>query len=236
MRPLLSAFSLSASRSCCWGSAPAGHERPLPGANGKIAYVRIVYDPYSVNIYTMNPDGSEQTDPTPDGFFNVGPSWSPDGRQITYMSDRGGGVHGFALIEMNADGSGKHTLLADGVRSPASWSPDGKWLVFSGDDVTTYDEEYNIFKARSDGSGLTRLTNTPIPDGVDLYPAWSPTGDTIAYTTSSASTPYWTIRVMNSDGTNQHTLMAAGGNDLYPDWSPDGFESGIYALGSALGC
>jgi hypothetical protein len=61
------------------------------------------------------------------------------------------------------------------------WSQDGKRLVYLGDyrqshyDVTGY----NIFVVNADGSGKTRITNTP--DLVEHYPTWSPDGTRIAY-------------------------------------------------------
>ena len=45
-------------------------------------------DPGSDNIWVMNADGSGQTRLTESGGFDKEPSWSPDGTQIVFVSDR----------------------------------------------------------------------------------------------------------------------------------------------------
>ena len=48
-----------------------------------------------------------------------------------------------------------------------SWSPDNKWIAF----VSDRDGNWEIYKIRDDGTGLTNLTNNP---AVDQSPDWSP--------------------------------------------------------------
>ena len=59
----------------------------------------------------MNADGSDQirltNDPTPD----YAPSWSPDGNQIVFSSNRDGNAGD--IYVMNADGSGEIRLTND---------------------------------------------------------------------------------------------------------------------------
>lgn len=58
------------------------------------------------------------------------PTWSPDGKQIAYFSDRSGE---YSLYMRPADGSGKETLVQSfgkGFRYPPQWSPDSKKLLF----------------------------------------------------------------------------------------------------------
>ena len=45
-------------------------------------------DPGSDNIWVMNADGSNQTRLTESGGYDYQPSWSPDGTQIVFVSDR----------------------------------------------------------------------------------------------------------------------------------------------------
>lgn len=77
--------------------------------------------------------------------------------------------------------------------------------------------DFNIFVIGVDGSGKTKLTNNA---GTNSYPAWSPDGTKIAF-----STPYQTgndIAVMNADGSNPHLLTQDSGLNYFPAWSPDG--------------
>src|ERR1700732_1908626 len=61
-----------------------------------------------------------------------------------------------ALFIANADGSGEHKLFANsGFDYDASFSADGKWIVFTSERAGSAD----IYKVRMDGSGLEQLTN-----------------------------------------------------------------------------
>jgi serine/threonine protein kinase/Tol biopolymer transport system component len=58
--------------------------------------------------------------------------WSPDGARVMFASNRAGGTFGYDLYEKASNGSGtEHSVLAaDGQQYPASWSSDGKHLLF----------------------------------------------------------------------------------------------------------
>ena len=74
-----------------------------------------------------------------------------------------------------------------------------------------------IYTARSDGSALTRLTDSP---GEDTDPAWSPDGKRIAFTSTRASLRQ--VYVMNDDGSGVTRLTTPVANAYRPAWSPDG--------------
>jgi len=83
---------------------------------------RIVYSRSQggFQIYSIRPDGSEDTQLTSQGS-NENPSWSPDGRFITFSSKRSGGD---GIYVMRADGSGQTRVSqgGGGYFQPA-WSP-----------------------------------------------------------------------------------------------------------------
>jgi dipeptidyl aminopeptidase/acylaminoacyl peptidase len=70
-----------------------------------------------------------------DGPFDVrSASFSPDGRRIAYARTRTGReAHRTDVWIMNADGSDAHQVSKDvaSVQYP-TWSPDGRWIAFSG--------------------------------------------------------------------------------------------------------
>src|SRR5262245_56218068 len=55
-----------------------------------------------------------------------------------------------------------------------------------------------IFKVRSDGTGLVQLTS----DGVNSEPSWSPDGSRIAFVHQGGSSEASEIYVMSEDGSN----------------------------------
>lgn len=58
----------------------------FPEGNGKIAFVS--YRDGNAEIYTMNPDGSDQQRLTEDPASDTEPAWSADGKKIAFVSDR----------------------------------------------------------------------------------------------------------------------------------------------------
>ncbi|MGA7078764.1 MAG: S9 family peptidase [Terriglobales bacterium] len=104
-----------------------------------------------------------------------GASWSPDGRQIAFVSDLAGRTN---LWKVNASGGWPIQLTQSDERqySPV-WSPDGKWIVYEQDHAG--DELWDLYAIPSDGGEIINLTNTPAIREQD--PVWSHDGRTIAF-------------------------------------------------------
>jgi Tol biopolymer transport system component len=71
------------------------------------------------HIWIMNTDGSAQWQLTSDGKQNLCPAWSPDGSEIAYTSDRGGGQ---AVWICPLDKSEAPRRLSPGEGFDAAWS------------------------------------------------------------------------------------------------------------------
>ena len=112
----------------------------------------------------MDADGANQRRITDRAVGS--PSFSPDGTSI--LAD---GVDGTIFTVDVATGETTPIALPTGTFGyEARWSPDGSWLVFAL--FTGKDPQPDLYAMRADGSGLTRLTDTP---GVlDEAADWSP--------------------------------------------------------------
>src|SRR5258705_13537728 len=69
----------------------------------------------------------------------------------------------------------------------------------------------------ADGSGVTRLTDTPAADG---DPAWSPDGTRLAFTSTRDGNSE--IYVMNADGSGVTRLTSDPNRDGQPAWCATG--------------
>ena len=80
-------------------------------------------------IMAMNTDGTGITNLSRDPWFDGWPSWSPDGRQVAFSSNRS---DVYQIYVMNADGSNVRRLSpGDLVQVRPQWSPDGSWIVYN---------------------------------------------------------------------------------------------------------
>lgn len=90
------------------------------------------------NIYVVRTDGTELRAVTDDGFKNVAPRWSPDGRQIAFYSNRTGP---FQVWTIHPDGSNLRQMTfgtANETFYYPFWSPDGRFLVYSSLDANPF--------------------------------------------------------------------------------------------------
>jgi Tol biopolymer transport system component len=68
-----------------------------------------------------------------------------------------------------------------------------------------------------------------LSNGLDIYPALSPSGDRVAY--SSDRTGSWEIYVKPTDtGENETALTSDGNNNLHAAWSPDGRAIAFHSI------
>jgi Tol biopolymer transport system component len=198
------------------GPNPA-HAGAFPGKNGKIAYTTAGLE--KGEIYSMNPDGTNQTNLSLSGDTDQEPSYSASGKKIAFSSNRDGN---YEIYTMNSNGTLQTRLTTDpNTDEQPSYSPDGKKIAF----VSDRDGDREIFTMNSNGTGLKQLTNNSVGD---INPAWSPGGKKIAFASNKPARPLqppgnYQIWVMNADGTNQHQLTTATtGPSFFPSWSPSG--------------
>jgi TolB protein len=185
----------------------------------KILFVSNRAGDKQLNIYTMNPDGTEQTALTKGDGFDFDPVWSPDGKRIAFVSAPKvvSGAKPDTMIAdlyvMNADGTGRTRIVqgqaGSGVLAPC-WSPDGKRIAFSTAKLTSSSPSgMHLVVVDSDGKSRKEL-------GAGIMPVWSPDGKQILFT-NGEQTP--AVYVMDADGGNTKKIADKG---FLAKWSPDG--------------
>ena len=133
-----------------------------PALNGRITFASDKSG--HREIYSMYPDGSNETRLTYDNALNDSPSYSPDGSKIIYST-------GAYIYLINANGTGQ-TRLALGFE-PAL-SPDGSTIAFV-KGVRSGEEE--IWLMNADGSNQRPLF-VNVNGRAVAYPVFSPDGST----------------------------------------------------------
>jgi TolB protein len=93
------------------------------------------------------------------------------------------------------------------------WSPDGKYLVFTG----ARNGQYDIYRVPVDGGAEERLTSSK---GLDDGSEYTPDGQTIYF--NSERTGKMQVWKMNADGSNQVQVTDDEFNNWFPHVSPDG--------------
>lgn len=167
---------------------------------------------FSHDIYVLALDSMRATRVTRDQRWIAGLTWTADGREIVFSSNRGGL---YSLWRVPSRGGEPRLVEATGpdVFSP-SISKDGSRLAYVHRRVNI-----NIWGVPLDGGASpqnlihsTRLT---------LQPSYSPDGRRVAFTSDRLGS--WEIWVSSSGGANAGRITAMGGGQTgSPRWSPDG--------------
>jgi Tol biopolymer transport system component len=188
------------------GNAGAGS---LPQADPLFVY-SCGFD-FTLNICTMNPDGTGEIKITDDPGNDHDPEVSSSGEIAwTRLSDQ--------VWTMNADGSQKKNLGNFGVPVYApTWSPDGSKLAFGCWDPAHVTDS-GICVANKNGTGLDMVY---VSSGA-TQPDWSPDGQKIAFQ-SEAGQDHFDIWVLNLQTEQAINITNTDPQDEHgPRWSPDG--------------
>jgi len=177
------------------------------------------FDP-SIKIYEANLDGSGMKLLTNAPGYNAEGSYSPDGKQIVFCSNRDGHLN---LYIMDADGSNVRQLTntKDCYNGGPFFSPDGKRVIFRADRQKK--DWLQIYVINTDGTGERQLTDT---QGVNWGPYWHPDGKHVIYSGADHSNPTvrpnYDLHVLNVETQKEARVTFAPGADVLPVFSPDG--------------
>ncbi len=143
------------------------------------------FDPY-MSIFEANPDGSELRRLSDAPGYNAEASYTPDGKQIVFCSNRSG-PQNLELYIMDADGKNVRQLThAPGCYNGGPFfSPDGKRVIFRSDRKKK--EHLQLYVINADGTGERALTDNE--NWVYWAPYWFRDGQHIIYTAADHSDP-----------------------------------------------
>ena len=117
---------------------------------------------------------------TADSIRPVEMAVSPDGKQVAYLIERGGGVRDLAVAPV-AGGASRVVFTGGMIGFPGqpsssalTWSPDGKKIACFSDRGGSYD----IWMADAAGGAPLQLTNWP---GFEFVPVWSSDGASVFF-------------------------------------------------------
>jgi len=167
-----------------------------------MAYETYIDDNLEIVIQSL----SDQSTPirlTYDPGADYAPAWSPQGRQIAFVS-MNSGENEIWLADLDKVEDRFHNLSnnTDSIEEHPVWSPDGTYLAWSG----------NLNGMRGIYVWDSRQPDVPgrYLEGGD-WPAWSPAGDQIAVRFSAPNRQYLTAYRF-SDGTLVIPPMGLGGS------------------------
>src|SRR5262249_16313912 len=152
--------------------------------------------------------------------LDASPDWSRNGRRIVFSR----GDYGEIWTVSSAGKAARSVVVAYDAYAPR-WSPDSRKIAFGWD----AGDSYNAFAViNADGRGRVDIG----ADRDNVWgPYWSPDSRRIAFTRTRilgpgnpGPSPGPRLWLMNSDGSNQHPLIADAGasaDQELPAWSPD---------------
>ncbi|MBM3788995.1 MAG: hypothetical protein FJW35_01440, partial [Acidobacteria bacterium] len=204
-------------RSLVWADPKGAMER-ITVSQGVFSYPRISPDGARLAVVAYTPEGTARlcTVGTAAGDIaplqtegnSIMPLWTPDGRWITFASDKEGQWN---IYMIPADGTGGAALLLKGdhPRVPTSWSADGRHLCLtefhpaSGADIwilSVRDSRAWPFLQRAggewggvfspDGAWLSYTSNESGPNHVYVRPFPGP-GEPFQVSTAQGEEPVW---------------------------------------------
>src|SRR6266446_5509410 len=183
---------------------------------------RANFDIYVKLVNTGAPPLRLTSNPADDLF----PAWSPDGREIAFVRQSGSDVSIFLVPALGGperklySGTSAFFSLYD-YGNGLSWSPDGKYLAFSGQ--RSRREPNSIFLLARESLEARQITTPPAGFLGDSTPAFSPDGKVLAFGRWASSRDV-EIYIMPAAGGEPKRLTFDNRSGRSLAWTADGRE------------
>jgi TolB protein len=191
------------------GNFPGMTFAPRFSPDGQRIIMSLLRQDGNSNIYTMDLRNRTTTRLTDSNAIDTSPSYSPDGRQVVFTSDRGGRAQ---IYRMNADGTDTQRIsFGDGSYSTPVWSPRGDLIAFT----KQSGGQFQIGVMRTDGSGERILSSGFLQEG----PTWAPNGRVIMFFREPSGAAGPNLHSIDLTGRNEQSIPTPNfASD--PAWSP----------------
>jgi Tol biopolymer transport system component len=184
---------------------------PAVSPDGRTIVFAVSTNPYDqkATLYSVRSDGTHLTQLTHStAVFDVNPSWTPDGRRISFSRSLGDTT---SVYEMRANGTDvANRVHHHGVDYQPVWRPGGSTFLFMSDR-----DHLGGINGELYSSDATGLSIHAVVEGFDA--AWSPTGDKFVFKRDGQ---LWISD--SSDGSSVRQLTSFLSSFYQPSWSPDG--------------
>lgn len=175
----------------------------------RIAYVSKVGKQHTLVIADSDGEGAQAALTSMQPI--ISPAWSPDGKQLAYVSFEGGKA---AVVAQDVS-SGRRKVIAGfkGTNSAPAWSPDGRQLVVT----LSREGGSQLYVMSAEGEGVRKLTSSA---AIDTEATWSPDAAFIYFVSDRGGGPQ-IYRVPAAGGAAQRVTFS-GSYNISPAISPDG--------------
>lgn len=149
----------------------------------RLAYIVVQRSPNAPTRYILEVSDIDGYNPRAlltSSYPMMSPAWSPNGRQIAYVSFEK--KHAAIFIQDVVSGSRRLVSEFVGINGAPAWSPDGKKLAL----VLSKDGAPNIYTLDLATRHLTQITRDW---SINTEPSWSPNGKSIIFTSNRSGGP-----------------------------------------------
>lgn len=174
-------------------------ERALFGARGDIFSAPIEKGP------TRNLTESS-------GAFDKWPSWSPDGSQIAFVSDKSGEEEIYIVPQDGSKPAEQITSGGKAMRYQPEWAPDGKRIAFS-------DKDGKVYVLTLADRKVTEIADARRGQVRDYI--WSPRGNYLAFTMANEN-QFSSIHIWSAADGQLRRVTPESSNSYNPTWDPQG--------------